>query len=929
MDYLLLFDLSSRLYPPCCSWVGFWHWIHKFQGDPITGSVLSRESWMHRIGWFFLFYFLAVLYINHHFFGFQETQTQTESGIGPGTLVPFFQEAGQSYQTTTALDSRNFSKPSLQRFSLSAGDLSRHVSVPIRRFISLALPVQSIEQKISRPLSAVQAALDYRSQTSYATGSILLEYGGGPVGRLGIAQIGPPETEAVPQQELADKERKRQRCRRERDAYDVTLCKPGRNSTMAVDGDRTSWWTTSSEIVGKCVCVGKLCGGAPTGASQRPSSCSEERISRYHEGATACERSSGKRGSLQLPENRGRPPQNFISNQQGDQAVEPIEGSAHTPQRAVVAPPQGFDHSMGKPDESLPRPTKTVHRADQQGQSRAFCSTQEPAITEQTCRVALECQSRELTRGPRCGRWPRGCGCFRSSAHQTSPRLSQASCGNCESQRHPRHHGLGGRGGKWSSKIQKAALLGAIWSSSTSWGCRWEDVKQGDGAECLRNSLHAPDINGWREGNSVEAYATVSSWHAACRDPPLDLSIMCLILCHSVRWEAHFMPTFVATKRAIDLQYEVANSLLLEGFVLHEAEPIPKWPVFGSIIRKSSNCPAKRFSFSLAGPVDDPLSFEAASITRSQARLINNHNSPSANANQVNLYVFQDAAHGEHPILPDFAQDLFAHFDALGFPHDFLHTDGCLARTWYIHHQEFPRWRVPRFVELDHDWTRWRDEFENSWRDMIDRNLAVRIVVVHPDPNRHYLGRRVDVDIILAQESVEGLLAGLLSVELQRVDRYHSFAIAISLPHQVSGRMIAQAAELGDECASSECSFSFRWTRLPLNDVAIHNMHEYCHSQGPRPLRSAERIFGLKGLTKRDLRQLSQGTQFYLQTTITIAWAICTGGLYVSEHPAPPEDPSIASVWKAPWTELYTRKLHYISWADGVGVARWQSRQAC
>lgn len=77
---------------------------------------------------------------------------------------------------------------------------------------------------------------------------------------------------------------------------------------------------------------------------------------------------------------------------------------------------------------------------------------------------------------------------------------------------------------------------------------------------------------------------------------------------------------------------------------------------------------------------------------------------------------------------------------------------------------------------------------------------------------------------------------------------------------------------------------------------------------GPRPLRSAERIFGLKGLTPREMRQLSQGTHFYLQTTITIAWSICTGGLYISEHPAPPEDKEIASVWTAPWTELL--RLH-------------------
>ena len=79
---------------------------------------------------------------------------------------------------------------------------------------------------------------------------------------------------------------------------------------------------------------------------------------------------------------------------------------------------------------------------------------------------------------------------------------------------------------------------------------------------------------------------------------------------------------------------------------------------------------------------------------------------------------------------------------------------------------------------------------------------------------------------------------------------------------------------------------------------------EAAQRTGPRPLRSAERIFGLADLTLRELRQLSQGSHFFLQTIITIAWTICTGGLYISEHPAPPEDEHIASVWTTPWTML-------------------------
>ena len=95
----------------------------------------------------------------------------------------------------------------------------------------------------------------------------------------------------------------------------------------------------------------------------------------------------------------------------------------------------------------------------------------------------------------------------------------------------------------------------------------------------------------------------------------------------------------------------------------------------------------------------------------------------------------------------------------------------------------------------------------------------------------------------------------------------------------------------------------------------------------PRPLRSAARIFGLAGLTARELRQVGQGTQFYMQTILTIAWAICTGGLYVSEHPAPPHNQEIASVWTTPWS-LFLRKhpdvhLHIVGqWQWGCEVRK-------
>ena len=66
----------------------------------------------------------------------------------------------------------------------------------------------------------------------------------------------------------------------------------------------------------------------------------------------------------------------------------------------------------------------------------------------------------------------------------------------------------------------------------------------------------------------------------------------------------------------------------------------------------------------------------------------------------------------------------------------------------------------------------------------------------------------------------------------------------------------------------------------------------------PRPLRSARRPHGLAGLSAREYRQLRQGTSFFLQTALMIAYQIMSGGLFVSEHPAMPSNEDYASIWR-------------------------------
>ena len=80
-----------------------------------------------------------------------------------------------------------------------------------------------------------------------------------------------------------------------------------------------------------------------------------------------------------------------------------------------------------------------------------------------------------------------------------------------------------------------------------------------------------------------------------------------------------------------------------------------------------------------------------------------------------------------------------------------------------------------------------------------------------------------------------------------------------------------------------------------------------CQRRWPRPLRSAEHLFGLPGLSVRELLQTQLGTGFALQGLEVLCHHLVRGGLVVSEHPAAPADLERPTVWRAGLTELLLR----------------------
>ena len=65
----------------------------------------------------------------------------------------------------------------------------------------------------------------------------------------------------------------------------------------------------------------------------------------------------------------------------------------------------------------------------------------------------------------------------------------------------------------------------------------------------------------------------------------------------------------------------------------------------------------------------------------------------------------------------------------------------------------------------------------------------------------------------------------------------------------------------------------------------------------PRPLRSADMLFGLEGLTLRELKQCHVGGNFFQQGVLALSFHMRFGGCFISEHPAKPCDPSRPSIW--------------------------------
>eukprot|EP00438_Fugacium_kawagutii_P006589 Skav203063 [mRNA] locus=scaffold4669:131007:131771:+ [translate_table: standard] len=92
----------------------------------------------------------------------------------------------------------------------------------------------------------------------------------------------------------------------------------------------------------------------------------------------------------------------------------------------------------------------------------------------------------------------------------------------------------------------------------------------------------------------------------------------------------------------------------------------------------------------------------------------------------------------------------------------------------------------------------------------------------------------------------------------------------------------------------------------------------------PRPLRSWARLYGLDFLSWKELRQLRQGSEFFLQTWSVLAHLAVQGGLFLGEPPAPPVKTERPSVFTYALTDIL--KQHPDIHIDIYNQWMWRSK---
>lgn len=139
------------------------------------------------------------------------------------------------------------------------------------------------------------------------------------------------------------------------------------------------------------------------------------------------------------------------------------------------------------------------------------------------------------------------------------------------------------------------------------------------------------------------------------------------------------------------------------------------------------------------------------------------------------------------------------------------------------------------------------------------------------------------------------------------------FLVVLSVDTAVAPYLGDLSLESATWCCLRAC-YRLGWVSATLLGSPCETFSEARHQPlepgrlKPKAMRSSERLFGLDHLGGAEYAQLYMGSAFFLQGALALSEHLARGGLYISEHPAPPQDPSRATIWRPSILSLLQRR---------------------
>lgn len=329
----------------------------------------------------------------------------------------------------------------------------------------------------------------------------------------------------------------------------------------------------------------------------------------------------------------------------------------------------------------------------------------------------------------------------------------------------------------------------------------------------------------------------------------------------SIVEEYNFLPTWAARERAADLAFSLGHFDLARLEVPEQRCPVgrPKLSVkfhdeVHVFLGDADDLSMRHFcssTFSLrqwhgkpwarrpssrswsmlqSAPMRMLLHAPVANSPMTQMKITDNHGRPeglSADGSDPGVPL-----HGGHdfapPRVPDFTDNIINALGMIAIPTLQFPAHAIELRTWFVNHEEPRHQWAARYVSLEGDQDTWIAQIRNVWGDALDPDAPTAYQICAPQPPRGQNDWWIALDIIVSQGLHVWRHSGLVTVSfLDDLEGHNGFTVAASLPRDVSGYMIVDAADIHHYCspiASRRCSIYHGWVPIPVSTDRVHVM---------------------------------------------------------------------------------------------------------